>query len=509
MREGLGQLADAGQAAVQHFFAQVVELQQYVVLVRAHAVAGDDFLDHGTGDHVAAGQVLGVRCVTLHEALAVGVDQVTAFTAATFGDQYTGAGDAGRVELPHFDVLHRHAGTQGHAHAVAGVDQGVGGGGVDTAGTAGGQDHGLGTDVDGFAGLDADGDDADDGAVLVLHQVNGVPLVEERGAALQVGLVQGVQQGVTGTVGRGAGTGGLATLAEVLGLATERTLIDAALLGTGERQAHVFQLEHGFRTDGAHVFDGVLVTDVVGTLDGVVHVPAPIVVRVGRSDGAGDAALGGNGVGTGREDLGHHGGLVAALGQLQRGAHAGAAATYDDGVERKSTNARHGSHTPENLHAPDEEREHRNAAYRLEQETHDSRRLAQRHGRQVVGGDGPHADPGVNAQGDQGQQAEDAHRGVGEQTVPLGIGQTRIEQQVAQQEEEISRENDRRNALGHPVIKARTREVRDVGYHTHTPSSTISTAETTMTIFEPSAPPSSVSPTPASITRWRTPATRW
>lgn len=239
--EGLGQFADAGQAAVQDFLAEVVELQQHVVLVRAHAVAGQDFLDHGTGDHVAAGQVLRVRRITLHEALAVGVDQVTAFAAATFGDQYTGAGDAGRVELPHLDVLHRHAGTQGHAHAVTGVDQRVGGGGVDTAGTASGQDHGLGTDVDGLAGLDADGDDADHRAVLVLHQVDRVPLVEERGAILQVGLVQGVQQRVAGTVGGGAGTGGLATLAEVLGLAAERTLVDAAGFGTGERQAHVLE----------------------------------------------------------------------------------------------------------------------------------------------------------------------------------------------------------------------------------------------------------------------------
>src|SRR5690606_29708915 len=127
------------------------------------------------------------------------------------GDQYTGAGDAGRVELPHLDVLHRNAGTQGHAHAVTGIDQGVGGGGVDATRTAGGQNHGLGADVDGLAGFDADGDDADDGAVLVLHQVDRVPLVEERGAGLQVCLVQGVQQGVTGTVGRGAGTGSLAT----------------------------------------------------------------------------------------------------------------------------------------------------------------------------------------------------------------------------------------------------------------------------------------------------------
>ncbi len=154
--EGLGQLADTWQAAVQHFLAQVVQLQQYVVACSGHAVAGDDFLDHGTGNNVAAGQVFGVRRVTLHEALAVVVDQVATFTAATFGYQYTGAGDAGRVELPHFDVLHRNAGTQGHADTVTGIDQGVGGGGVDTTCTASGQNGGLGPDVDGFAGFDAD-----------------------------------------------------------------------------------------------------------------------------------------------------------------------------------------------------------------------------------------------------------------------------------------------------------------------------------------------------------------
>src|SRR5690606_38350381 len=179
------------------------------------------------------------------------------------------------------------------AHAVTGVDQGVGGGRVDAARATGRQDHGLGAAVDGFASLDADGDDAADGAVLVLHQVNGVPLVVERGAGLEVALVQGMQQRVTGTVGGGTGTGGLGRIVRTLGLATERTLIDAALLGTGERQTHVLEFEDRFRADGTHVFDRVLVTDVVGALDGVVHVPAPVIVRVGRSDGAGDAALGG------------------------------------------------------------------------------------------------------------------------------------------------------------------------------------------------------------------------
>src|SRR5690606_40025884 len=105
------------------------------------------------------------------------VDQLDTLAPAAFVHQHAGAGNTGRVELPHFDVLHRNAGTQGHAHAVTGVDQGVGGGGIDASCATGGQNHGLGADVDGLAGLDADGDDTDDGAVLVLHQVHGVPQI--------------------------------------------------------------------------------------------------------------------------------------------------------------------------------------------------------------------------------------------------------------------------------------------------------------------------------------------
>ncbi len=68
------------------------------------------------------------------------------------------------------------------------------------------------------------------------------------------------------------------------------------VLGTGERQTHVVQFENRSRAFLTHVFDSVLVTDIVGTLDGIVHVPAPVIVRIGRRDGAGDATLGRYGV---------------------------------------------------------------------------------------------------------------------------------------------------------------------------------------------------------------------
>src|SRR5690606_30706927 len=108
------------------------------------------------------------------------------------------AGDTGRVELPHFDILHRHAGTQRHTDTVTGVDQSVGRGGVDATCTTRCQHSGFGTDINGFTGFNADGNDTSESAVLVLDQINRIPLVEEGGVVLDVVLIQRVQQCVTG-----------------------------------------------------------------------------------------------------------------------------------------------------------------------------------------------------------------------------------------------------------------------------------------------------------------------
>src|SRR5690606_16488691 len=217
------------------------------------------------------------------------------------------------------------------------------------------------------------------------------------------------------------GTGSLTALAVVLGLPTERTLVDAALFGTGERQTHVLEFEHRLGTNGAHIFDSVLVTDVIGTLDGVVHVPAPVVVRVGGSDRTGDATLGGYSVRTGREHLGDYRRPVTTLGQLQRRAHAGTATTNNDGVIGKSTNVSHESDTPKNLHAPDEHSEHGDATHCLEDEPHTGSPLTDRHVGQVVGGNRPHTNPRMNAQRDESQETEDTHPGGGVQLMPLSV----------------------------------------------------------------------------------------
>src|SRR5690606_23510109 len=267
VREGFRQLADTGQARVQHFLAEVLKLEVDVVAVGTAAAAFDDFANHRTRDNVATGKVLGVRRVAFHETLAILINEVTAFTAAAFGDEYTSTGDTCRVELPHFNILYRHAGAQTHADTVAGVDVRVGRRCVDTAGTAGRKYGRFRFHINRFTGFDADGDDTSDDAVLIFDDVDRVPLVEEYGFVLQVGLIPRVQQRVAGAVSSGAGTRSLAALAEVFRLAAERTLVNTAFLGTGERQTHVVEFKNSLRTNGAHVLDRVLVADVVGTLD--------------------------------------------------------------------------------------------------------------------------------------------------------------------------------------------------------------------------------------------------
>ena len=257
------------------------------------------------------------------------------------------------MELPHFHVLHWHAHSQRHADPVAGIDVRIGGVRINAARTAGGKHGRPRLDEYDLSSFDADGDRADDDTVLVLDQVDGEPLRQEHRSGADVPLVQRVQQGVSGPVRRRAGAGCLAAPAEVFRLSAERSLVDAAVLVARERQAHVFEFVDRLRTRGAHELDGVLVADVIRSLDRVVHVPAPVVVGIFAADGAGDAALGGNRVRPRREHLGQHGGVESRLCQLQPGPHAGAAAADDDAIEFHDPQRGHASlQITETAHTP-------------------------------------------------------------------------------------------------------------------------------------------------------------
>ena len=155
-------------------------------------------------------------------------------------------------------------------------------------------------------------------------------LDEELGLVLERLLVERVQHRVAGAVRGGAGALRDA-LAVMRGHAAERTLVDPAVLGARERHAVVLELDDRGRRFLAHVLDRVLVAEPVGALDGVVEVPAPVVLAHVAERGA-DAALRRDGVAAGREHLGDAGGRQARLGQAQGGAQAGAAGADHDHV---------------------------------------------------------------------------------------------------------------------------------------------------------------------------------
>ena len=272
-------------------------------------------------------EILGVRRIALHEALAVAVGEVGALAARALRHQHAGVVDAGGVELHELHVLQRQAGAQHHGGAVAGLGVGAGAAEVGAAVAAGGDDGLLGAEAVQRAVVELQGHHAAADAVLVDDQVDGEVLDEELRRVPQRLAVEGVQHGVAGAVGHRAGAHGRRALAVLGGHAAERALVDLAVLGARERHAVVLQLVDRGRGVAAQVLDGVLVAQPVGALHRVVHVPAP-VVRPHVAERRGDAALGRHRVRAGGEHLGDAGGSEARLGAAERGAQTGAAGAH-------------------------------------------------------------------------------------------------------------------------------------------------------------------------------------
>ena len=271
-----------------------------MVLELADAAALADLDGHGARDDVARGEILGGGRVALHEALALGVDEIGALPARAFGDQAAGAVDAGRMELHEFHVLQRQAGAQHHGVAVAGAGMRRGAGEIGAPVAAGGEDRHIGAETVDRAVVELERDHAAAAAFLVHDQIDGEEFDEEFGGVAQRLPVHRMQHGMAGAVGGGAGAlrGALAVMG---GHAAERALIDlAVVLPARERQAPMFELVDRLGRAAAHVFDGVLVAEPVGALDGVVHVPAPVVLAHIAERG-GDAALRRDRVRAGRE----------------------------------------------------------------------------------------------------------------------------------------------------------------------------------------------------------------
>ena len=95
-------------------------------------------------------------------------------------------------------------------------------------------------------------------AIVVHHEIDGEVFDKEFGVVLERLLIQRVQDGMTGAVGRCASALGNA-FAVIGGHATKRALVNVAILSTGKWHAVVFEFDHRRNGLAAHVLDSVLV----------------------------------------------------------------------------------------------------------------------------------------------------------------------------------------------------------------------------------------------------------
>ena len=169
-------------------------------------------------------------------------------------------------------------------------------------------------------------------AVLAHQQVEREILDEELRVVAQRLAVERVEDGVAGAVGSGAGALHRRALAELGHVAAERPLVDLALVGARERHAIVLELiDRGGRL-ARQILHGVHVAEPVRPLDGVVHVPLP-VVRAHVLERGGNAALRRDGMRTRRKHLGHAGGVEPLLGHAQRRPEPRSPGAHDHHVE--------------------------------------------------------------------------------------------------------------------------------------------------------------------------------
>lgn len=144
--------------------------------------------------------------------------------------------------------------------------------------TTGGQDGLVTPESVQCSVLHVERDDTDTFAILH-EKVEGKVFNEEVGVVSEGLTVKGVEDGVTGSIGSGGASIGLSTLSELEGLTTESSLVDLALLGSGEWDTEVLELRSTCQllaslemevrvahlNDGArclptHVVDSILVT---------------------------------------------------------------------------------------------------------------------------------------------------------------------------------------------------------------------------------------------------------
>ena len=173
------------------------------------------------------------------------------------------------------------------------------------------------------------GDDARANAIDNDH-VHDLKFVKETDFVFDALLVERLQDHVPGAVGGMAGAAHQ-FLAEFARVPAESALADALRRGAVKWQAHVLELNDGVHGVFGEDFRGVLVSQIIAALDGVVGVVDWLVfIQVAQCRA--DAALRRAGVAARGVELADDRDIRAALAGIERRHQARAARAYDDRV---------------------------------------------------------------------------------------------------------------------------------------------------------------------------------
>jgi hypothetical protein len=169
-------------------------------------------------------------------------------------------------------------------------------------------------------------------ADTILHnQVSSKEFNEIFGVVSERLAIKSVKESMASSVSGSTATICLTTLSIFLGLTTKGSLVDFAVLGSGEGAAVVFELNDGLRSFSCHVVNSILVSQPVGSLDRIVHMPPPIVL-VHISQCSVDTPLRGHRVRPGRKELGYTGSVEASFSETECGAQASSTGSDDHSI---------------------------------------------------------------------------------------------------------------------------------------------------------------------------------
>lgn len=325
-------LGDSRQTLGQLLGRQMVQLQEHMILLGSNATSLHDLNGHGAGDDVTGGKILSHRGIALHEPLAVAVDKVATLSTAALSDETSGTVDSSRMELNELQILGRQSLTGHHSGTVASTGMRRGAREEGTSVTTSGNDSVLGTESVERTILQIKSQHT---AALALleDQIQGEVLHKVVAVVAEGLTVEGVQQGVTGTIGHRTASMGLAALAELQALAAERTLVYLAVLGAGEGHAVVLQFDDSLGRLPCHVVYSVLIAQPVRSLNRVVHMPLPVIL-LHVAQRRIDAALGGDCVRSGGKQLGDHRRSESLGHQAEGSPQSSSTSTHNNGIIR-------------------------------------------------------------------------------------------------------------------------------------------------------------------------------